>query len=74
MGVNFGSFFRWNDALIPTINFDVYDWNFGLSYDVTISKLATYSQSRGGIELSATYRAKLNRRTAMGESVRCPAF
>ncbi len=74
MGVNFGAFFRWGDALIPVINFDIYDWNFGLSYDVTISKLSTINQSRGGMELSATYRAKLNRRSSAGDAVRCPGF
>ena len=74
LGVNFGAFFRWNDALIPVVNFDIYDFNIGLSYDATISRLSTYSQSRGGIELSATYRAKLNRRTSAGDAVRCPGF
>jgi type IX secretion system PorP/SprF family membrane protein len=74
LGVNFGSFFRWGDAIIPVVNFDIYDWSFGLSYDINISKLSTYTQSRGGMELSATYRAKLNRRTAAGDAVRCPGF
>jgi type IX secretion system PorP/SprF family membrane protein len=74
LGVNFGTFFRWNDALIPTINFDIYDWNVGLSYDVNISKLNAFTRSQGGVELSLSYRAKLNRRTAMGASVRCPTF
>jgi len=74
LGVNFGSFFRWGDALIPVVNLDVYDWTFGLSYDINISRLSTYSQYRGGMELSATYRAKINRRTAAGDAVRCPGF
>lgn len=73
-GLNFGTFFRWGDALIPVVNLDVYDWNFGLSYDVNISKLNTYSQYRGGFEFSATYRAKLNRRTLAGDAMRCPGF
>lgn len=74
LAINFGSFFRWGDAIIPVVNFDIYDWSFGLSYDVNISRLSTYTQSRGGMELSATYRATLNRRTAAGNSVRCPGF
>ncbi|MCX6208804.1 MAG: PorP/SprF family type IX secretion system membrane protein [Bacteroidetes bacterium] len=73
-GINFGTFFRWGDAIIPVINFDIDRWNIGFSYDVNISKLNTYSQYRGGLELSATYRANLNRRTAMGAAVRCPTF
>ena len=74
LGLNLGAMFRWNDALIPVINLDIYDWTFGLSYDVNISRLATYSQYRGGTELSLTYRATLNRRTAAGNAVRCPGL
>ncbi len=74
LAVNFGSFFRWGDAIIPVVNFDIYDWSFGLSYDVNISRLRTFTQSRGGMELSATYRTSLNRRTATGNAVRCPGF
>ncbi len=73
-GVNFGAFFRWGDALIPVINFDIDKLNIGLSYDINISKLNTYTQYRGGLELSATYRANLNRRNAMGAAMRCPGF
>jgi type IX secretion system PorP/SprF family membrane protein len=73
LGVNFGTFFRWNDAIIPTLNFDLYDWNVGLSYDVNISRLKTYTKSQGAMELAVTYRAKLNSRVN-GNSVRCPAF
>jgi type IX secretion system PorP/SprF family membrane protein len=73
-GINMGAFFRWGDAIIPVVNVDVYDWNFGLSYDINISKLNTYTQYKGGLEFSATYRAKLNKRTLAGDGVRCPAF
>jgi type IX secretion system PorP/SprF family membrane protein len=73
LGVNFGTFFRWNDALIPTINFDLYDWNVGLSYDVNISRLNAYTKSQGAMELSVTYRGALNRRN-LSNSVRCPGF
>lgn len=73
-GINFGTFFRWGDAIIPVVNFDIDRWNIGFSYDINISKLNTYSQYRGGLELSATYRANLNRRSAMGAAMRCPAF
>ncbi len=73
-GINFGTFFRWGDAIIPVINFDIDKWNIGFSYDINISKLNTYTQNRGGLELSATYRGFLNRRTAMGAAMRCPGF
>lgn len=74
LGVNFGAFFRWGDAIIPVVNVDVDKWNFGLSYDINISKLNTFTNYRGGLEFSATYRGLLNRRTAAGAGVRCPTF
>ncbi len=46
LGLNLGAMFRWNDAIIPVVNLDIYDWSVGLSYDVNISRLNTYSQYR----------------------------
>jgi len=74
VNLNLGAFFRWNDALIPVINFDFYDFTFGLSYDVNVSRLKAASQMQGGFELSATYRASLNRRSNFSDAVRCVRF
>lgn len=54
--LHIGGMYRWNDAFIPVIKLDVSNFSFGLSYDVNISKLSTASQSRGGFELTLTYR------------------
>lgn len=71
MTLYMGGFYRWNDAFVPVVKLDLYSLSFGLSYDVNVSKLKTASQWRGGFELTAIYRAKLNRRSG-DESVLCP--
>ncbi|MGN6164963.1 MAG: PorP/SprF family type IX secretion system membrane protein [Flavisolibacter sp.] len=67
-----GAFLRWNDAVIPVIKLDYYNWAVGLTYDVNISKLRTASQSRGGFELTLSYSNFLNIRNSSAEKVRCP--
>jgi type IX secretion system PorP/SprF family membrane protein len=54
--LHFGGVYRWNDAFIPVVKLDYSNFSFGLSYDVNTSKLKTASQSRGGFELTLTYR------------------
>lgn len=67
-----GAFLRWNDAIIPVIKLDYYNWGFGISYDANISKLRTASKGRGGFELTLSYSNFLNIRNSSLESVRCP--
>jgi hypothetical protein len=67
-----GAFVRWNDAIIPVVKMDYYNWSLGLSYDVNISKLRTASQSRGGFELTLSYANFLNIRNSSAQKVRCP--
>jgi type IX secretion system PorP/SprF family membrane protein len=53
--VNFGSYIRWGDAIIPVIRLESNSFTVGLSYDVNISTLQTVSEGRGGFELSLSY-------------------
>ena len=69
-----GAYYRWNDAFIPTLKLDMYDWSGGVSYDINVSGLKTASQWRGGFEFSLTYRSKLNSRSALENKVLCPTF
>jgi len=57
-----GAFYRWDDALVPTLKLDVFDFSFGVSYDITLSQLSTAAQYQGGFELNLSYKAKLNNR------------
>lgn len=51
----FGSWYRFNDAIIPYMGFEFGEWQFGASYDVNTSSLKTASNSRGGVEISLIY-------------------
>ena len=57
--LHLGTFFRWNDALIPVIKLDYFPVSIGLSYDANISKLKPSSHGRGGFEFSISWITKL---------------
>lgn len=69
-----GTFYRWNDAIIPVLKFDYYKLGFGISYDVNVSKLKTASQMHGGIELTLSYKSYLNILNSSLNKTRCPVF
>jgi hypothetical protein len=70
----FGSFMRWDDALIPTIKIGLAHFNIGVSYDVNISKLKVVSNWRGGLELSIVYKDFLKIRNSTLDRLRCTRF
>jgi type IX secretion system PorP/SprF family membrane protein len=70
----FGGFLRWNDAFCPVVKMDMYDWSFGLSYDINLSKLRPASKFRGGIELTASFKTKFLSRSNDADKVRCIWF
>ena len=61
--LHFGTFFRWNDALIPVIKLDYSPLSVGISYDANISKLKPSSHGRGGFELSISWITTLKDRS-----------
>lgn len=50
-----GSWFRFNDAIIPYVGLEFGEFRVGLSYDVNISGLKPGSNMRGGPEFSLIY-------------------
>lgn len=72
ISISGGSFLRWNDAVVPVLKLDYYGLGIGLTYDVNISKLRAASQSRGGYEVTVSYRNFLNIRNSSLDKVRCP--
>lgn len=72
--LHFGTFLRWNDAIIPVVKLDYNQFSLGFSYDMNISQLRTASQGRGGFEFSLTYRDFLNSRNSTKDIPRCPRF
>ena len=63
-----------NDAVIPYIGLEFGGFRLGASYDVNISSLKTASQSRGGAELSISYRGFFDRDNSSRNAVLCPRF
>ena len=72
VSISAGGFFRWNDAVIPVIKFDLYNLALGITYDVNISKLNTASKMRGGLEVTMSYRSFLNIKNSSLDKLRCP--
>ena len=52
----FGAHYRWRDAIIASMHFDVGNLGFGFSYDINTSKLRTASTLKGGFEISVRFR------------------
>ena len=52
--LNAGIAYRWKDAVSPLVYFELSSFKFGISYDITISKLSTISRG-GGLEFSLSY-------------------
>ncbi len=67
-----GVYYRYKDAAIPMLGFQIYNTRFTFSYDVTTSSLNTFNNSRGATELSIIqrgfYRENVDRQSL------CPSF
>lgn len=57
--IHFGTFIRWNDALIPVVKLDYNPFSVSVSYDANISKLKPSSHGRGGFEIAISWIGKL---------------
>lgn len=53
--INFGAFYRVNDAPSIVIQYETNNFKTGLSYDITTSKFAKATNTYGGVELGFTY-------------------
>ena len=71
--IAFGMYYRNSDAIIVTGNFEVNDFNFGVSYDFNISPLNKASSYRGAMELSLVYIYSAKRSSSRRFSS-CPVF
>ena len=52
--ISFGMFYRHKDALAPMVQLNYKGFDFGVSYDITLSKIGQVSRG-GGIEFSLVY-------------------
>jgi type IX secretion system PorP/SprF family membrane protein len=67
-----GSWYRFQDALIPYVGLEFGEWHFGASYDVNTSALKAASNSRGGVEVSLIYVKKYTDPNM--KKLNCPKF
>lgn len=67
-----GTWYRFNDAVIPYVGLEFGEWHFGASYDVNTSSLKVGSNSRGGVEISLIYIKKPVDPNA--KKLNCPKF
>ena len=51
----FGCYYRYLDAFIPTVQFEIAQYGIGISYDINASKLTKITYGRGGLEVSLHY-------------------
>jgi len=68
--VYFGSWIRFNDAIIPYVGLEFSDFRLGATYDVNTSALKSASQSMGGMEISLIYI----KHSAESKGLPCPKF
>ena len=62
--VYFGLFYRYGDALVPKLGLEIFNFNLGVSYDVTLSSLS----GAGGLEVSLQYIVPVELRYGKGTS------
>lgn len=69
-----GLFYRYNDAIIPTVKLKYKGASFGISYDINISSLTAASNARGGIELTAIISGTYPKNKGYDKKTPCPRF
>lgn len=73
-GITAGVLYRLDDAIIPVIQLHLNKFTIGTSYDINISKLSVASQSRGGFEVTLSFKSLFQNRQGDLRSVICPQF
>ncbi len=67
-----GAYYRYKDAIIPMVGFQLYNVKFTFSYDVTASPLSSFNNGRGASEFniikSGFYKENVDRQSL------CPSF
>jgi type IX secretion system PorP/SprF family membrane protein len=63
-----GAFYRWNDAVIPSLLIEYDKYALGFSYDLNVSKLRTASKLNGGMEISFRFNVSPGYGKALGNN------
>lgn len=63
-----GLYYRFKDAAIPLVGYQLNDYKITFSYDATVSSLSSVNQTRGAYEISLVKTGVFS----SGKSVKCP--
>ncbi|MFN8238589.1 MAG: PorP/SprF family type IX secretion system membrane protein [Chitinophagales bacterium] len=75
LAINFGAWYRVNDALIPAVKLEYKGFNVTFNYDINVSKLTKVSRFNGSGEISISYSGRLfKERVKPVKPVFCPSF
>ncbi len=55
MAMGLGIYYRWNDAIIPSLIFQYANYTLGFTYDINTSSLNNATNKNGGFEISLRY-------------------
>ena len=69
-----GLYYRHKDAIIPMVGLGFKDITVTFTYDVTMSDLKDYNNSRGGFEFSLIKQGVLDRYNGSRRESMCPSF
>lgn len=69
-----GSWYRFNDAIVPYVGFEWDKMQIGFTYDVTVSKAQNLTQSQGAYEISLIYNGAINKIVRPKYNFACPKF
>jgi len=69
-----GLFYRYGDAVIPTIGLEISNVRFTFSYDVTTSSLKNYNQSLGAEEFNVLDKGFYSQFNGDRKETLCPVF
>ncbi|TCJ14459.1 type IX secretion system membrane protein PorP/SprF [Flaviaesturariibacter flavus] len=69
-----GLYYRYNEAIIPMVGLGIKDYIFSFSYDVTMSGLKAYNNSRGALEFSLVKQGIFSEFNGNRRQTICPSF
>jgi type IX secretion system PorP/SprF family membrane protein len=69
-----GLYYRHKEAVIPMIGLGYKDYIFSFTYDVTMSSLKAYNNSRGAFEFSLVKQGVINEAKGNRRETICPSF
>lgn len=69
-----GGYYRFGDAVIPSLLFQYDKYAFCVSYDLNISQLAGASKTKGGLEFSLRFNVSPGYGKSLGKSLNRPTY